>query len=104
MRTFTDAASRFFSLSQRPTLGSILDLSYSMPPEGEFIAAAPPADFGAADSPMIWEKYSSIAGNCFLLKANLCIFRVSPVVSTPKVGNRKAATDCCASPVSIYVQ
>jgi hypothetical protein len=75
-----------------------------MPPEGEFVAAAPPADFGAADSAMILEKYLSGIGNCFQLKADLGTFYFSPVLPAAHHENRRATTDCGARLASIFVQ
>jgi len=42
-------------------------------------------------------------GNCFQLKANLCIFRFSSVFSALKDGKTDAAADRCASFASIVV-
>jgi hypothetical protein len=42
-------------------------------------------------------------GNCFQLKANFCIIRVSSAISIPKDGKWHGAAGCCASPGPAFV-
>jgi hypothetical protein len=43
-------------------------------------------------------------GNCFQLKADFCIIRVSSIISVPKDGKLPGAAGGCASPGQIFVQ
>jgi hypothetical protein len=42
-------------------------------------------------------------GNCFQLKADFCIFRLSSVISVPQDGMCHAAAGCCAGLGQIFV-
>lgn len=71
--------------------------------KGKLAAAAPPADFGAADSAMIPGKYFARKENCFQLKASFRIFQFSPLFAAAEVEKRKATAGGCTSAAAIVV-